>query len=131
MELNAFIRETLAQIVSGVREAQEATQQHGANINPTDIYFQRDGQHNAYGAMPQDVHFDVGLTNTETGGVQGGIGVFLGAFKMGTEGKADTQTSAVTRVQFTVPVVLPLGKSMKEEVEATRSRERSPFDGMR
>jgi hypothetical protein len=131
MELNVFIRETLGQIVSGVREAQTATQQHGANINPTDIYFERDGQHNAYSAMPQDVHFDVALTSTETGGATGGIGVFLGAIKVGTEGKLEAQTSAVTRVQFTVPVVLPLGKSMKEEVEATPRRASSLMDRMR
>lgn len=131
MELKAFISETLAQIVSGVREAQAATQQHGANINPTDINFQRDGQFNAYSSMPQDVHFDVALASAETGGVQGGIGVFLGAFKVGTEGKTDTQTSAMTRVQFTVPVVLPLGKSMREEVEVAHSRRRSPYEDMR
>ena len=78
--------------------------------------------------MPQEVHFDVGLTNTESGGKQGGIGVFLGALKVGAEGKTDTVTSAVTRVQFTVPVVLPLGKPMKEEYVTARSRRGSPRD---
>ena len=132
MELRTFIHETLTQIVSGVREAQAAAQAHGANINPTDFDFLRDGQSTStLGPMPQDVHFDVALTSTEAGGVQGGIGVFLGTFKIGTEGKSDVQTSAMTRVRFTVPIALPSGHSMREERPVSHAAKRDPFADMR
>ena len=57
--------------------------------------------------MPQDVQFDVGLTSTNTDGSNEGIGVFLGAIKLGKNNQESNQVSAVTKVKFTVPVILP------------------------
>ena len=64
--------------------------------------------------MPQDVVFDVGLTSTDKSGSSEGIGVFLGSVSLGKKNDVGTEDVAVTKVKFTVPLVLPPGKSMNE-----------------
>ena len=108
MELNKFIQNTLKQIIEGVAESQTYASEKGAIINPTYVSFQKDGKSNRYqNAMPQDVQFDVGLTSINTDGSNEGVGVFLGAIKLGKNNQESNQTSAITKVKFTVPLVLP------------------------
>jgi len=108
MELNQFIQNTLKQIIEGVAESQAYAQEKGAIINPSTVKFFKDGKNNSYRhAMPQDVQFDVGLTSTTTEGSKEGIGVFLGAIKLGKDNQENSQVSAVTKVKFTVPLILP------------------------
>ncbi len=77
--------------------------------------FNKDGEYNNYRhAMPQDVVFDVGLTSTDKSGSSEGIGVFLGSVSLGKKNDVGTEDVAVTKVKFTVPLVLPPGKSMNE-----------------
>jgi hypothetical protein len=108
MELSKFIQNTLKQIIEGVAESQEYAKEKGAVINPSSVSFFKDGQHSVYeDAMPQDVQFDVGLTSLSKDGSNEGVGVFLGAIKLGKNNQESNQTSAVTNVKFTVPLVLP------------------------
>ena len=58
--------------------------------------------------MPQDVQFDVGLTSINIDGSNEGIGVFLGAIKLGKNNQESNQVSSITKVKFTVPIVLPV-----------------------
>jgi hypothetical protein len=108
MELSIFIQNTLKQIIEGVAESQAYASEKGAIINPSSVSFQKDGKSNRYmNAMPQDVQFDVGLTSINTEGSNEGVGVFLGAINPGKNNKENNETSAVTKVKFTVPLVLP------------------------
>jgi acyl-CoA thioesterase len=112
MELNKFIQNTLKQIIEGVAESQTYAREKGAIINPSHVSFQKDGKSNRHvSAMPQDVQFDVGLTSTNTEGSNEGIGVFLGAINLGKNNKESNEVSAVTKVKFTVPIVLPTANS--------------------
>ncbi|MEJ6519122.1 hypothetical protein PQI64_05200 [Shewanella bicestrii] len=114
MELNKFIQNTLKQIIEGVSESQAYAKEKGAIINPTSVEFFRDGKNNYHNqAMPQDVEFDVGLTSINNDGSNEGIGVFLGAIKLGKNNQESNQTSAITKVKFTVPIVLPTGNEKK------------------
>lgn len=63
--------------------------------------------------MPQNVEFDVGLTSTNKSGSIEGIGVFLGSINLGKKNDESGEDIAVTKVRFTVPVVLPPGGSAK------------------
>jgi len=114
MELKDFVKATLEQIVEGVSMAKETIDSHGGTINPTNVRFNRDGAFNSYNhAMPQDGVFDVGLTSTDKTGSSEGIGVFLGSISLGKKNDIGAEHVAVTKVKFTVPLVLPAGKSMK------------------
>jgi hypothetical protein len=114
MELKDFVRETIQNIVAGVAEAQSATKDLGAVVNPSGLHYYKEGQQNtSTHALPQDVLFNVGLTSMSKDGSSEGIGVFLGGVTLGKKNDSGTEDVAVTSVQFTVPIVLPAGASMR------------------
>lgn len=113
MELKDFIKSTLEQIVEGTVLANEVITEKGGTLNPSRVKFQKDGlANNFYHAMPQDVNFDVGLTTTGKDGSTEGVGVFLGAVSLGKKNDTSVEQIAITRVKFTIPLVLPPGKKM-------------------
>lgn len=115
MELKHFVKATLEQIVEGAALAQESIQKHGGTVNPTNIKYKKDGEWNTYEhAMPQEVAFDVGLTSTDKSGSSEGIGVFLGSISLGKKNDTGEEHVAVTKVRFTIPLVLPPGEKMSE-----------------
>jgi hypothetical protein len=114
MELKDFVRETIQNIAAGVAEAQLATKEYGAVVNPSGLNYHKDGQHNvSTHAIPQEILFNVGLTSTSKDGSSEGIGVFLGGVTLGKKNDSGNEDIAVTSVQFTVPIVLPSGSSMR------------------
>lgn len=116
MELKNFVKETLQQIVEGAAMAQEAISEQGGSVNPSSMRFQKDGVWNNYDhAMPQEVVFDVGLTSTDKSGSSEGIGVFLGSINLGKRNEEGAEQVAVTKVRFTVPLVLPPGEKLKNQ----------------
>ncbi len=111
MELKDFIKETVTQIVDGVVEAQAAIGQHGAEINPKKVQFKEAGQLNYHNSgKPQMVEFDVGLTSIQKTGSAEGIGVFLGSISLGKKNDQGTEHAAVSRIRFSLPLVLPSGR---------------------
>jgi hypothetical protein len=113
MELKEFIKVTLEQIVEGAALAQESVKARGGIVNPLNLYFQKDGNWNSYShAMPQEVMFDVGLTSTGKSGSTEGIGVFLGSISLGKKNEVGVEQVAITKVKFSVPLVLPPGEKL-------------------
>lgn len=113
MELKEFIKATLEQIVEGAAQAQQSINSQGGIVNPSNMAYQKDGQWNTYNhAIPQEVVFDVGLTSTDKAGSAEGIGVFLGSISLGKKNEAGTEHVAITKVKFTVPLVLPPGAQL-------------------
>jgi hypothetical protein len=116
MELRDFVKATLEQIVDGAAEAQKAIREKGGIVNPTSMSFQKDGSWNTYNhAMPQEVVFDVALTATDMRGSSEGIGVFLGSISLGKKNDTGVEQVAVTKVKFSVPLVLPPGQGLLDE----------------
>ncbi|MEO6973239.1 MAG: hypothetical protein ABI135_07475 [Rhodoferax sp.] len=116
MELKDFIRVTLEQIVEGADLAQKRISERGGIVNPTGMDFMRDGQRNIFNhAIPQEVVFDVGLTATDKSGSTEGIGVFLGGISLGKKNDSGIEQVSVTRVRFTVPLILPPGQRLDDE----------------
>ena len=110
MELKEFVRVTIEQIVEGATLAQQSIKAKGGIVNPSNMAFQKDGAWNTYNhAMPQEVVFDVGLTSTDKSGSTEGIGVFLGGINLGKKNDLGAEQVAVTKIKFTVPLVLPPG----------------------
>ena len=114
MELKEFVKVTLEQIVEGAAQAQESIRKLGGNVNPTSLDYFKDGQRNIYQhAMPQEVLFDVGLTATDRSGSSEGIGVFLGSISLGKKNDSGIEQTAITKVRFTIPLVLPPGEKLE------------------
>lgn len=110
MELKTFIKETIENIVDGVVESQTAIAKKGAEINPRKVQFRQNGEWNNYNSgMPHSVEFDVGLTAIDKSGSTEGVGVFLGAISLGKKNDKGIEQTAVTKIKFTIPLVLPSG----------------------
>lgn len=112
MELKDFVSTTLTQIVEGVQAAQESAKAQGAVIGaPT-----RGSGGVETGAKlgmlwtghgyAQMVEFDVALTVTDGTGTKGGIGVLASLVTLGSTGESKAETTAASRVKFTVPMQL-------------------------
>jgi hypothetical protein len=110
MDLKTFVAETLTQIVEGVADAQRRCANLGARVNPPGISgtSEAQGWADEDGAPAQAVRFDVAVTASEGSGTKGGIGVVAGVFTLGSAGHSKTEHAASSRVQFVVPLVLPL-----------------------
>lgn len=115
MELKDFVRITIEEIVEGAASAQKAITSKGAMVNPAGVQFQKDGSWNTYkDAMPQNVEFDVALTSTDKKGTAEGVGVFLGGVSLGKKNESGVEQVAVTKVKFSIPIILPVGGKVND-----------------
>lgn len=113
MELKDFVSQTILSIVEGVAAAQEQAAAHGAFVNPTmltrtvknigenAIWDNRDNN------LARLVRFDVAVTVEEGTATSGKIGVVSGLLNLGSTGKSEDKSIAVSRIQFEVPLLLP------------------------
>ena len=104
MELNEFIAITLSEIQKGVQSAINSTIESGINgaINP--VW----GTTKDIGAAHiQNVQFDIAVTVVEkvSGSVGGGIKVV--GLNLGAGGAGASETTEVSRIQFSIPLVPP------------------------
>lgn len=108
LELRDFIKETIENIVDGVTAAQASIKDKGAQINPRRVQFSENGCFNDLNSeVPRFVEFDVGLTAVNKAGSSEGIGVFLGTVSLGKKNDQGTEHTAVTKIKFSLPLVLP------------------------
>jgi hypothetical protein len=112
MTVKEFVEDTLVQIVEGVQAAQLRIAKSGAAINRhgmTLMYEQLEGRR--YDPLTAEVEelvrFDIAVTVEGGTGTKGGVGVFLGAVALGSQGQSSSKDAQVSRVQFAVPVVYP------------------------
>src|SRR5437667_10490301 len=101
LQLREFVAETIKQIIDGVATAQEYATGKKAIVNPLAERFRN--------PEPQLISFDVAVTAARGSKTQGGIAVFTGAFGLGSKGQSERSNEIVNRIQFSVPVSLPIG----------------------
>ncbi len=111
MELKDFIKETILQIIAGVKNAQEEVIQFGAYVSPMFIKSDRldtivttDGSKDV---NVEVVNFDISVTesSSETGTKEGKIGISV--IRAGGKNEKETENVSVNRISFSVPIVLP------------------------
>jgi len=115
MKLQEFISETLKQIITGVKEAQEYANSLGGIINPP-----KKGPGSNFIDSAENVAFDVAVTSTEGSETKGGVGVFVAAFGLGAQGKTDMSSSSISRIKFSVSVFLPPGNRPNEKEQTAK-----------
>ncbi|MBW4048724.1 MAG: hypothetical protein HIU89_12580 [Proteobacteria bacterium] len=111
MELQEFIKQSLVQIVNGMAEAQQEVAAKGASVNPSGLKL-KDDQVKGHsvsndGNVTQHIEFDVAVTTTEGTGTKGGIGVVMGVLALGSQGQSSASSQAISRLKFTIPMLLP------------------------
>ena len=116
MDLESFIAQSLQQVISGVRSAQEyaANNPTGAKINPRGITaLKRDDHgkkqpHDIGTKLPvHDVEFDVAVTVTQSSEGKAGGGLLVAGLGIGGQKASSTESASVSRIKFTVPIVWP------------------------
>jgi hypothetical protein len=113
MQLDEFVRETILQIIQGVKQAQEQSDRNrlGALVSP--FVTRSEGTPGGMlcagdrGAM-QVVEFDIAIAVTKGNKAKGGAGLVIGPLVLGARGASEAQASTVSRVKFSVPVSFPL-----------------------
>ncbi|MFW1678583.1 hypothetical protein ACFVYJ_12505 [Pontibacter sp. JAM-7] len=113
MELQEFIKTALTEIVSGVAEASEAASELGGSVGTMRLYghVKENKVVTNENDMPVAmIDFDIALAETAGTDTKGGIGVYLGAVGLGSQGASHGETSSHSRIKFSVPVVLPSAK---------------------
>ncbi|MFC3203237.1 hypothetical protein ACFOEW_15605 [Alteromonas oceani] len=114
MELKEFIKTALSEIIEAVSEASDHAAQHEAKIGSTQMqgYLKEaKATWDENGHAISQVDFDIALTEGNKSNTKGGIGVHLGAVKLGTDGSSQNENSSLSRIKFSVPVVFSPSKS--------------------
>lgn len=120
MDLKDFIQSAVSQIVEGMVAAQAAAATHGATLNPA---FEG-GKGNASGAgqaaagaRVSNIAFDVAVTAVEDAGAEGRATLRVA----GAGAKPHPQGEEVTRLQFSLPIVLPEARARRPVAKALDS----------
>jgi hypothetical protein len=114
MELREFISNTLTQLIDGITNAQEYAQSKGAIINPLEGFksnFEKMSRTLDSLQLVHIIEFDVAVSVAENKQLKGGIGIVVPELSMGYQGKIDNQKSVISRVQFSIPIILPTQKT--------------------
>ena len=111
MELKEFTKQTLLQIIEGVKEAQVDGLNLGAIINPINIISQDNNINfitlNDNNTVVNNVNFEVEVSTIDETNKDKGAGIFVGHFKLGANVNDIDKTSALNKISFVVPVALP------------------------
>ena len=107
IELRQFVGETLKQIVLGVTDTQDELD--NAEINPCEFAGNCNRMFSGRtGGLVQDVEFDVAVTATDQTTSKAGISVLIASVGLGAAGQSGTSNQSVSRIKFSVPIVLPI-----------------------
>lgn len=113
MELQEFIKTALTEIVAGVAEASKAVKEHGGSVGSLRLYgYVKENKilTDENSRPVATVEFDIALAEGSSKDTKGGIGVYLGAVGLGSQGASHGETSTHSRIKFSVPIVLPDAK---------------------
>ena len=111
MDIEKFVSETLVQIAAGVTDANEKMQSRNLNAkaNPAggNVVSQASTH---YRGIPdtQMISFDIAVTVETATATNGEAGVGLSVLKLGTSGESSSTDSQASRIQFTIPLKLPM-----------------------
>ena len=101
MNLDEFIKESLLQILKGIREAQKETENQG---NETGVINPKWGEEKDYYKYKSEVAFDIAISAVDKTGGGGKAGVRVLALEIGGGGEVSHESSRVSRVSFKLPV---------------------------
>lgn len=113
MELQAFVTETLVQLVNGVVEAQKKLADSGARINygssNRDTRIGNADQRFivGYGVYEEKIDFDVAVFVSEGTTAGGGAGIRVWGIGIGGDVSKDAKSGSESRIKFSVPVMFP------------------------
>ena len=109
MELKTFIKSAITQIVESVDELNKEINIDKVCVNPYDInksgsayIYTNDASFNV-----TEINFDLSVSVTDNAEKGAKVGVVASVVGLGVSTKAGSQNSSISKLQFTIPVMLP------------------------
>lgn len=120
MDLQHFIKESIVQISKGIIDANKEVMEHGGAVNPRDVTFNKSGegpygyyaedQKNSFRRAIEKIDFDVVVSVAQGTETEGGIGLKVGSFGLGSSGKTEKENTSESRIKFSLPILLPVAE---------------------
>ena len=117
MNLEDFIAQSLSQIAKGIEKANDELSDSKAIVSPKNITGVLKNHPSTYGTLKlsndewsvvQNIEFDVAVTASQGSEAKAGAGISVGAITLGATGKEDNKNTSVSRMRFSIPMLLPL-----------------------
>lgn len=108
MELRKFISDALCEIIGGIKDTQDKTNETGALINPTYSHDFGNGHKRHYN-LAESITFDIAVTANNKS--DGGFGINVFGSSIGS--KLNEEKSNISRINFQIKVVFPPDRSEK------------------
>lgn len=124
MDIATFLSESLQEIMTGVMAAQDFAKRdgRGAKVNPrgrTVLKQDQNGQkepHDLHSKLPlKNVEFDIAVTACDSHEKSGGAGIQVYALRLGGETGTSSENATVSRIKFSIPMILPDPNLAEEE----------------
>ena len=110
MEIREFVRDVLIDIIEGIKEAQTRVGV-GGYVAPDGIgshqFAPDSGVHHSSRIISTAVKFDMAVTAETSKEGGGGVKVRIAVVEADVGGKIDAKNIQVSRIQFSVPVLMP------------------------
>ena len=113
MELHDFIAATLVQIARGIENAAGQLRDSKAIVNPRAVSGTEQTRETS-GKGVERIDFDVAVTAEKGRQTMGGFGIQVGSIGSGSQGTNEASSSSVSRIKFSVPMVLPMENARHE-----------------
>lgn len=128
-ELAEFILETVTQIAAGVAAAQEPFQALGGQVNPIGSIPNLESMAqiripNGRSGYVQTIDFDIAVTRQSGEAGSAGAGVHVVGLSIGGKRDATANETNISRIRFSLPIVLPGQPNEETEAEFRERRER-------
>ncbi|WP_072669373.1 hypothetical protein [Vibrio injensis] len=120
MNLEDFISQSLSQIARGIEKANKELEDSQALVSPEGVTEVK--RESKYGSLKVDankwlkvseISFDVAVTATSGTESGGRLGISVSGINIGANGKSNHGDTSESRIQFSVPMVLPQAKYKK------------------
>ncbi len=113
MKLDKFVEESIKQVIAGVDAAKKYGDTHNAQVNPASASFSSQSETVVYcsntGVPIQQIEFDVAVTVTKGSSSTDDSEANVGEVSVaGNASTTESKDSSVSRIKFTIPVLLPL-----------------------
>lgn len=121
MDLKDFIKEALKDVSEAISESNEALSEVGTIVNPKDVHpsskneeiyghLLKKEENSDYRRPVHLVNFDIAVSSATKKDGKEGIGVNVVGIKLGKDGSQADESSMSSRLQFAIPVALPVGE---------------------
>ena len=111
MDIKDFVKSTITQISEAVKElnAELSYDGKGTIVNPSDVQKSKGSVSSSVDLKYNvtDIVFDLYVSAESGSETSGKIGIFSSIVGIGAAGKSDDSNKQVSRIQFTIPVLLP------------------------